>query len=178
MKMKVMVKAMMIGPRSMALFSAVVALGSVAGCVQPTGRNGTCDLFAALGWTMWMADEAKLAAIGSVAGAGPAYVARFIAALAKAGEKRGLSAETAATVALETVLGTAWMAATRGEDMETVAMRVASPKGTTAAGLAVLDHDRVLDELIALTIEAAARRGEELAEEARSASLAEDASLS
>ena len=136
------------------------------------------DLFAALGWTMWMADEAKLAAIGSVAGAGPAYVARFIAALAKAGEKRGLSAETAATVALETVLGTAWMAATRGEDMETVAMRVASPKGTTAAGLAVLDHDRVLDELIALTIEAAARRGEELAEEARSASLAEDASLS
>jgi pyrroline-5-carboxylate reductase len=136
------------------------------------------DLFAALGWSMWMADEGRLAAIGAVAGAGPAYVARFVAALAKAAEKRGLSTETAATVALETVLGTAWMAATNREDMESVAKRVASPKGTTAAGLAVLDHDHVLEELIALTIDAAARRGEELAEEARAASLAEDASLS
>lgn len=136
------------------------------------------ELFAALGWVMWMADEARLAAIGSVAGAGPAYVARFIAALAKAGEKRGLSAETAATVALETVLGTAWMATTDGEDMASIARRVASPKGTTEAGLAVLDHDEVLDQLIALAIDAAARRGAELAEEARGVNLAEASHLS
>lgn len=136
------------------------------------------NLFSALGWAMWMADEARLAALGSVAGAGPAYAARFIAALAKAGEKRGLSKETAATVALETVLGTAWMAATNGETMDSVAKRVASPRGTTEAGLKVLDNEHVLDELIALTIEAAARRGAELAEEAKGASLAEGASLS
>ena len=49
------------------------------------------NLFAALGFAMWMADEEKLGALGAVAGAGPAYVARFIAALAKAGEKRGLT---------------------------------------------------------------------------------------
>jgi pyrroline-5-carboxylate reductase len=125
------------------------------------------SLFSALGFTMWMADEAKLAALGSVAGAGPAYVARFIDALAKAGVKRGLSPETAATIALETVLGTAWMAATTGEDMNSIAARVASPKGTTQAGLDVLDRDNMLDELIAVTIEAAARRGAELADEAR-----------
>jgi pyrroline-5-carboxylate reductase len=136
------------------------------------------DLFAALGFAMWSVDEARLAAIGSVAGAGPAYVARFIAALAKAGEKRGLSSEIATTIAVETVLGTSWMAATKGEDMESIATRVASPKGTTQAGLAVLDHDHVLDQLIALTIDAAARRGAELAEEAKSASLAEPARLS
>jgi pyrroline-5-carboxylate reductase len=130
------------------------------------------NLFSALGFAMWMADEAKYAALGSVAGAGPAYVARFIAALAKAGQKRGLSAEIAATIALETVLGTAWMAATTAEDMHSVAQRVASPKGTTQAGLDVLDREHVLDELIAVTIDAAARRGAELAEEAR-AKLAE-----
>ena len=135
------------------------------------------DLFAALGYAIWAVDEARLAAIGSVAGAGPAYVARFIAALAKAGEKRGLSAETAATIALETVFGTAWMAATSGEDMASVAKRVASPKGTTEAGLAVLDHDQVLDQLIALTIDAAARRGAEMAEEAKTRSLEEPARL-
>ena len=85
----------------------------------------------ALGYAMWMADEQKLAALGSVAGAGPAYVARFIAALAKAGMRRGLSEDIAATIAAETVFGTAWMAVASGESMESVAKRVASPKGTT-----------------------------------------------
>jgi pyrroline-5-carboxylate reductase len=125
------------------------------------------NLFSSLGFAMWMADEAKLAALGSVAGAGPAYVARFIEALTKSGVKRGLSREIAATIARETVLGTAWLAATTGEDMESIARRVASPKGTTEAGLAVLDGDQALDQLIACTIDAAARRGAELAEEAK-----------
>lgn len=141
-------------------------------------RQELNDLFTALGFAMWMSDEAKLAALGSLAGAGPAYVARFIAALAKAGEKRGLSNEIAAIIARETVLGTAWMAAGTGEDMESIARRVASPKGTTQAGLAVLDNEQVLDQLVAVTIEAAARRGAELAEEAKAASLAESAHLS
>ena len=130
-------------------------------------RDEIGNLFAALGFSMWMTDEARLGALGAVAGAGPAYVARFIAALAKAGEKRGLSTEIAEVIARETVLGTAWMSATAGEGMDSIARRVASPKGTTEAGLAVLDHDQVLDELIAVTIDAAARRGVELAEEAR-----------
>ena len=125
------------------------------------------ELFGSIGFAMWMSDEERLAALGSVAGAGPAYVARFVDALAKAGEGRGLSKEIAATIALETVLGTAWLAATHRESMDSIASRVASPKGTTEAGLAVLDHDGVLDELVALTIQAAARRGQELAAEAR-----------
>ena len=125
------------------------------------------ELFSTLGFAMWMADEARLSALGSVAGAGPAYVARFIAALAKAGEARGLSPEIAQTIAQETVLGTAWLASTTRESMPDIARRVASPNGTTEAGLAVLDRDHVLDELIGVTIEAAARRGAELAAEAR-----------
>jgi pyrroline-5-carboxylate reductase len=146
--------------------------------VDTAARELLGNLFSALGFAMWMADEAKLAALGSVAGAGPAYVARFIAALTKAGQKRGLSEEIAATIARETVLGTAWMAATTGEDMTSVARRVASPRGTTEAGLAVLDGDNALDELIATTIDAAAKRGAELADEARAApSLAEGTSL-
>lgn len=144
---------------------------------QPT-RQRIADLFGPLGFAPWLSDEARLASVGSVAGAGPAYVARFIAALTKAGEQRGLSSELASTIALETVLGTAWMAATQGEGMESIARRVASPNGTTEAGLAILDGDRVLDQLIAVTIEAAARRGAELAQEAKSASLAESARLS
>lgn len=159
-----------------AIRRGVVALFS-ADADQAT-RQLLSNIFTPLGYAPWVADEAKLAAVGSVAGAGPAYVARFIAALSKAGEKRGLSRELADTVALETVLGTAWMAATFNEDMASIARRVASPKGTTEAGLAVLDHDQVLDKLIALTIEAAGRRGAELAEEAKARPLAESARLS
>ena len=120
------------------------------------------DLFSPLGFAMWAADETRLGAIGAVSGAGPAYVARFVSALAKAGEKRGLSREIAATT---------------GEDMESVARRVASPNGTTEAGLAVLDRDDVLDQLIALTIDAAVRRGAALAQEAKAPSLEEPARL-
>ena len=127
-------------------------------------RTQLSELAAMLGYAMWTSSEATLAAIGSVAGAGPAYAARFIAALAKAGQRRGLSDSIAATIALETVLGTAWLGAANHEGMDAIVRRVASPNGTTEAGLAVLDPQ--LDDLIAATIDAAARRGAELAEEA------------
>lgn len=159
-----------------AIRRGVVALYSAD--ADDAQRQQLAELFAPIGFAPWMADEAKFAAVGSVAGAGPAYVARFIDALRKAGEKRGLSTEIASTVALETVLGTAWLAASGGESMGDLARRVASPGGTTEAGLAVLDRDDVLAQLIAVTIEAAAKRGTDLAEAARAASLAEPARLS
>ncbi|HEX6783463.1 MAG TPA: pyrroline-5-carboxylate reductase dimerization domain-containing protein [Sphingomicrobium sp.] len=139
-------------------------------------RDEIGNIFSALGFAMWMVDEARLGALGAVAGAGPAYVARFIAALTKAGEKRGLSPEIAEVIARETVLGTAWMSATANEGMDSIARRVASPNGTTEAGLAVLDREQALDDLVAATIEASARRGSELALEAR-APLAESTRL-
>ncbi|MEO6226223.1 MAG: pyrroline-5-carboxylate reductase dimerization domain-containing protein [Sphingomicrobium sp.] len=135
-------------------------------------------LFAPLGFTLWTIEEERFGAVGAVGAAGPAYVSRFVRALARAAEARGISPESAATIALETVLGTAWMAATSGEDMDSVAGRVASPQGTTQAGLEVLDRDHVLDELVGVAIAAAARRGEELAQAARGASLEEPAGLS
>ena len=127
-------------------------------------RTQLSELAAMLGYALWTSSEATLAAIGSVAGAGPAYCARFIAALAKAGVQRGLPDALATTIALETVLGTAWLGAASQDSMDEIVRRVASPNGTTEAGLAVLDPH--LDTLIAGTIDAAARRGAELAEEA------------
>ena len=130
-------------------------------------RKQLSDLFAALGFAMWAESENALAAIGAVAGAGPAYVARFVDALAAAGVKQGLPDELAATVALETVLGTAWMAAASREGMDALAKRVASKRGTTEAGLGVLDREGAFQQLIGASIDAARRRGAELAAEAR-----------
>ena len=125
------------------------------------------NLFAALGFAFWAESEAILSAIGAVAGAGPAYVARFIDALGRAGARQGLPEDLASTIAIETVFGTAWMAASNGEGMDELARRVASPKGTTEAGLAVLDREGAFQQLIGATIEAARQRGAELAAKAR-----------
>ncbi len=131
----------------------------------PDLRDRMAVLFGLIGKAIWLDSETELAAIGSLAGAGPAYVARFIAALAKAGVERGLDPAMADAIALETVLGTAAMAKARAENMDSIADRVASPNGTTEAGLRILDAE--LDHLIDQTLEAASRRGQELAEAAR-----------
>ena len=74
-------------------------------------RDTLGELFRALGMAIWCATIETFAATGGVSGPGPAYVARFIAALADAGTKRGLDPELALTVAKETVFGSAWLAA-------------------------------------------------------------------
>lgn len=125
------------------------------------------DLFSALGFAMWAQSETAFGTIAAVAGAGPAYVARFIGALADAAVKQDLPEALSATIALETVLGTAWLAASTGITMEELARKVASPRGTTESGLAVLDREGAFQQLIGATVNAARRRGAELAAEAR-----------
>jgi pyrroline-5-carboxylate reductase len=120
-----------------------------------------------LGLVHWCGEEAELGAVGSVAGSGPAFVARFITALATAGEGLGLTPALSLDLTLRTVAGTAAMAQASGEDMGSIARRVASPRGTTEAGLAVLDDDDVLNRLLAETLAASQRRGRELAAAAR-----------
>lgn len=168
------------GVRAIARAMPNLAVAMRRGVIALVGENDdealkreVAQIFQPLGFAPWMIDEQKFAAVGSVAGAGPAYVARFVAALTKAGEKLGLSPEMASAVALETVFGTAWMAASTGEPMDSIARRVASPGGTTEAGLAVLDRNGVFEELLTLAIGAASRRGTALARGARDPSLAE-----
>lgn len=120
-----------------------------------------------LGLAHWCASEAELGAVGSVAGSGPAFVARFMTALAGAGEQLGLPPALSLDLVLRTVGGTAAMAQARGEDMASIARRVASPRGTTEAGLAVLDRDEALNRLLQDTLAASQRRGRELAAAAR-----------
>ena len=128
-------------------------------------RDQVAALMAALGLAPWCRDEAAFSAIGAVAGSGPAYVARFAAALAKGGEGLGLDPELAAEIASQTLVGTAAMAA-RGELFAEIARRVASPKGTTEQGLAVLDATDGLQRLVDAMLAAAIARGRQLAEEA------------
>ena len=69
-------------------------------------------------------------------------------------------------VAEQTLIGTGAFAAATGSHMDEIARQVASPKGTTERGLAVLDAPDGLQPLVDRTLHAAIRRGQELAEEA------------
>ncbi len=122
-------------------------------------------LMLSLGLAPWCDDESSFSAIGAVAGSGPAYVARFAAALATGGMALGLDPEVARAIATQTLVGTAAMAG-HGESMADIARRVASPNGTTERGLAVLDAADGLQHLVDKMLDAAIARGRQLAEDA------------
>ena len=115
------------------------------------------------GQVEWLDDEAQLHAVTALGGSGPGFVYRLLAALAAGGAELGLTPEAAASMALSMVRGAAELAARSGEDFATLAARVASPGGTTLAGLAVLERDEALDRLISATLRAARDRSVELA---------------
>ncbi len=130
-------------------------------------RAQISSLMAPLGSPEWLAEEGAFDLVTALAGSGPAFVYRFIDALAAGAAALGLEPGQARRMALATVEGAAALAAGAGLDPGELARRVASPGGTTEAGLAVLDADRALARLIEATLAAAARRSAELAAAAR-----------
>ncbi len=75
----------------------------------------------------------------AVSGCGPAFVYKFILALAKAGENVGLAPDTALKLAEQTVLGAAKLAVESQEDPRTLCDQVCSPGGSTIEGVRSLD---------------------------------------
>ena len=126
------------------------------------------QLMQALGHAEWFDDEQLFQAAGHLCGAGPAFLFRFIDALTIAGSELGLPQEQSARLAAAMVEGAGALAAQAGENPAQLAERVASPGGTTRAGLNVLDEEEALNRLLVRTLKAARRRGQEMAEAARS----------
>ena len=142
-------------------------IGLYAQGLDAAGRALVEQLLAPLGTAEWLAHESQLDAVTALAGSGPAFVYRFIAALAAGGAELGLDPAQAQRLALATVEGAALLAAGSDADPAELARRVTSPGGTTAAGLTVLDADAALARLVADTLRAARDRGGALAKSAR-----------
>lgn len=142
-------------------------LGLFARGLDDAGREKVAALLAPLGTPEWLASEDQLDAVTALAGSGPAFVYRFIAALADGGAALGLPFDQADRLARAMVEGAAALAAGSPDAADELARRVTSPGGTTAAGLGVLDQDGNFAQIIAATLAAARDRGAELAEIAR-----------
>jgi pyrroline-5-carboxylate reductase len=114
--------------------------------VLAAGRHASADhlavvrtFFEAVGW-VGVVPEPLLDAVTAVSGSGPAYVYALAEALAESGERAGLPAELARTLAAQTVLGAGRMMTETGEPLQALRTRVASPGGTTMAGLEALER--------------------------------------
>jgi len=112
----------------------------------------------------WPVEEAQINAVTALSGSGPAYVFHFIDALIRGGVELGLSKELSRDLAIQTVLGSAQLAAQSPLSPMELATQVKSPKGTTLAGCAVLEENEALNQLIARCMAAALNRAEELAQ--------------
>jgi len=106
-------------------------------------------------------DEGAMDAATGLAGSGPAFVFVLIEALADGGVAAGLSRDAALQLAAQTVLGAAKMVLEVGKHPAELKDMVASPAGTTVAGLATLEQAGFRGALMSAVI-AAARRSREL----------------
>ncbi|NBW75927.1 MAG: pyrroline-5-carboxylate reductase [Sphingomonadaceae bacterium] len=130
--------------------------------LDQAGRDAVTALVTPLGTPEWI-DEAQFDLATALVGSGPAFVYRFIDALAAGGATLGFTPEQAERLALAMVEGAAQLARQAPQSPADLARMVASPGGTTEAGLKVLDQDQALEKLILQTLRAARDRGAELA---------------
>jgi pyrroline-5-carboxylate reductase len=120
------------------------------------------ELFLKVAEVVDLDDEGLMDAATATAGSAPAFILAFVQSLAEAGAARGLSTD-AATALARGALRSAAAGASGGEALADLIGRVASPGGTTRAGLDASAQG--LNDAARAAIDAAIDRARELGSE-------------
>jgi pyrroline-5-carboxylate reductase len=135
--------------------------------VSDTAREGARRIFGAMGREAFVPNEKYIDMVTGLSGSGPAYVFLFIEALTDAGVHVGLPRDIAATMALQTVIGSALYAEKTGKHPAELRNQVTSPGGTTAEGLRALEQGNLRADVLEAVI-AAYEKSKALGEESKS----------
>lgn len=122
-------------------------------------------IFGAVGCTVRV-EEKGINAVTGLSGSGPAFVCLVIEALADGGVQAGLDRDVALRLAAQTVMGTGRLVLESGQHPAQVKDQVASPGGTTIAGLHALERGGLRGALMD-AVAAAVARAEALAQATR-----------
>lgn len=147
-------------PNTPAMVGEGITALAIGSNVEEEGVDCACEIFRSVGRVVTI-QEPLMDAVTGLSGSGPAYVFLMIEAMADGGVKVGLPRETACLLAAQTVLGAARMVLETGQHPARLKDQVASPGGTTIAGLHRLEQGGVRAVLID-AIETATKRSQEL----------------
>lgn len=148
-------------PNTPALVQSGAAAFCMAGGASDADAGFVARLFGVVG-RAWQVDERHLDAVTGLSGSGPAFVFMMIEALSDGGVRMGLPRRIATDLAAQTVLGAARMVLETGLHPGQLKDQVASPGGTTIAGIHALERGGLRAACIN-AVEAATLRCRELA---------------
>lgn len=137
--------------------------------LDETGRAAVTRFMEPLGTPEWLAGEHLFDAVTALAGCGPAFVYRFIDSLAAGAVALGLDEGQSQRLALAMVEGAGMLAGASEFSPGELADKVASPGGSTRAGMNVLDENGALAAVVAAAMTASRDRNAEMAAAARKA---------
>ena len=128
---------------------------------DPGARETARDLFSPMADVVDLEAEAQIDAATAVAGSAPAFIYAFVQALAGAGRAEGLSEEAAQRLA-RGALRSAGAGVETEAALEALIARIASPGGTTRAGLDAMAASGDLERAATAAVAAAVRRARAL----------------
>ena len=150
--------------RAMPNTPALVLTGATAFSPDASATLSDCQiamtLFQAVGSALQVPEQI-LDAVTGLSGSGPGYVFTFLEALIDGGVLAGLPRPGAEQLAIQTLLGSAFMALETKEHPAVLKARVTSPGGTTIAGIHALEQGGFRG-LVMDAVQKASKRSKEL----------------
>lgn len=148
-------------PNMPCLVSAGMSVFSLGSRTTTQDRRTVNRLLSSFGQVMEL-PETVFDSVTAISGSGPAFFSYLLNKMANGATKKGLDRKTALKLAIQTMFGTAKLLMEHGTDPDELVTSVATPNGTTAAGLAVMDK-RGTGTILRDAVRAAAKRCRELA---------------
>lgn len=122
------------------------------------------QILSSIGSVVRVKDESLLDTVTALSGSGPAYVFLLIESLVDGATALGLDYAQAKKLAIETILGSAELAAASNQEPATLRENVTSKGGTTAAALAVFEQQNFRG-IVKQAMQAASDRAMEMSQE-------------